>query len=221
MREGQKNFGLASKVPSFKNIDFGQNSSASSAGVGSARCDVSVTPLQCEARYGRKTVSPSRIKCPSLLISADPALLVAQRQGVACVIFQSPPTPFKSRRYRKEKLLRPLEYSALHYQPISTKPALILADGQGVQCVTYKYPCCNARRDTDEKLLHSGVKCPSLTIDFKETSTPCSAWAGSAMSHISVTPLQCKGGDTDENIVSARSKEPFITDRRHPKFRCI
>jgi hypothetical protein len=56
------------------------------------RSDVSYSPLQCMCRYGRKTVSLSRLKCPSLQSDFDQSSSVytASRQSAKSDVSVSP-----------------------------------------------------------------------------------------------------------------------------------
>jgi hypothetical protein len=53
---------LKNKYPSLK-THFDETFTVCQQGAGSDRRDVSIDPLQCKVRQGRKTVSPFRVKC--------------------------------------------------------------------------------------------------------------------------------------------------------------
>jgi hypothetical protein len=98
-------FGLKSKVP-FLPTHFDQTCTASSPWAVSTMFDVSVTPLQWEARLGRKTVSARRVKCPPLLTEFTQTCTASKHgQGVHGVLFQSPLSSAK--RHMEDKLFRP------------------------------------------------------------------------------------------------------------------
>jgi hypothetical protein len=81
---------------------------------GSATYDVSVTPMQYEAGYRRKTVSASAVKCSSLLPDFDQSCAGCDTLGgsAMCDVWV---TPLQCRRSWHKEILRPHEKSALNY----------------------------------------------------------------------------------------------------------
>jgi hypothetical protein len=57
-------------------------------------------------------------------------------------------------------------------------------------------------------VLASRVKCPSLLTNFNLSCTACNACSGRAMSHISVTWLQCAGRYRQKTVSACRVKCP-------------
>lgn len=83
----------------------------------SDRCDHSVTPLQCDVKYARKTVSASRGKCPSLPTDFVQSCTACSEE-VGNDKLNLSATPLQCERGRGEKLFRTLEQSAFHYRRI-------------------------------------------------------------------------------------------------------
>jgi hypothetical protein len=143
----EKLLGLQVKCPSLV-TDFNQTCTVWSAYVGSARCDISVTPLQRKERY-EKLIRHSRIKWASLLADFNQTCTVwsAYVGSARCDVSVTP----LQRKERYEKLIRHPRIKWASLLPISTKLVLFVAHVLRVLDVILDLHHFKGTRDTDEK----------------------------------------------------------------------
>jgi hypothetical protein len=190
---GRKNF-LASrtKCPSLL-TDLVQICNEGIAWTGRARSDVSVTPLQCEAREGRKSVWAWRVQCRSLLTDFDQTC--------------------EARKRRKT-----LSASGVKFHSLLTdfeQTCIIVTREQAVPRVMFQLPRCNTMRGMDKNCFGLKSKVAFFSDRIRPKLHPlrirreCCVWC--LCCHAAI-----QGQRGAKNCFGLKSKLPFITGRFGP-----